>query len=90
MCVDLSKEVKLVPCVLSTALLSRGMEKTYEDHPTKLLRISSGTPDDVLALHDRGDQQMLRFFFWFSSCQAVVSNFRQWNHVLHVRHLECQ
>ena len=27
---DLSKEVKLVPCVLSTALLSRGMEKTYE------------------------------------------------------------
>ena len=54
------------------------------------LRISSGTPDDVLALHDRGDQQMLRFSFWFSSCQAVVSNFRQWNHVLHVRHLECQ
>ena len=36
-----------------------------------LEKISSGTPDDVPALHDHGDQQMLRFPFVF--CVVIAS-----------------
>ena len=47
------------------------MEKTYEAPSNKAPRISSGTPDDVPALHGHGDETNVGFSFLvfvFSSC----------------------
>ena len=43
-----------------------------------LEKISPGTPDDVPALHDHGDQQMLRFPFGFCVVKLLLLT---WNHV---------
>ena len=45
-----------------------------------LEKISSGTPDDVPALRDHGDQQMLRFPFGFSVVKLLLL-LLTWNHV---------